>query len=115
MKRFMAKVLLAVCMVVLILSSAWAEKPIRILSLYPLSGPIKANSEQWSLGEKLAVEEANAQGGLLGRRIELVFEDSLLKPDVATGPEISAGRKGGYPYRGGIQCGHTPPGPGQTI
>ncbi|MBI5601938.1 MAG: ABC transporter substrate-binding protein [Deltaproteobacteria bacterium] len=84
MKRFMAKVLLAVCMVVLILSSAWAEKPIRILSLYPLSGPIKANSEQWTLGEKLAVEEVNAQGGLLGRKIELIFEDTLLKPDVAT-------------------------------
>ncbi len=75
---------MAVCMVVLILSSAWAEKPIRILSLYPLSGPIKANSEQWTLGEKLAVEEVNAQGGLLGRKIELIFEDTLLKPEVAT-------------------------------
>jgi branched-chain amino acid transport system substrate-binding protein len=85
MKRFILGCVFMVCLGFLFSSVLWgAEGPIRILSLYPLSGPIKANSEQWVLGEKVAIEEANAQGGLLGRKIELILEDTLLKPDVAT-------------------------------
>lgn len=84
MKRFQVKSLLALCMIVLFLSPVWGEeKPIRILTLYPLSGGMKANSEQWIMGERLAIEEANAQGGVLGRKIELIVEDNQLKPDVS--------------------------------
>ena len=45
---------------------------------------MKAFSEQITLGLKLAIEEANAQGGILGRKIELILEDHLMKPDVAS-------------------------------
>ena len=44
---------------------------------------MKASSEQWTSAEKLAIEEANAQGGIIGRKIELIIEDSQLKPEVA--------------------------------
>jgi len=71
-------------MVMLLSSPIWAqEKPIRILSLYPMSGGMKANSEQWTLAEKVAIEEVNAQGGIKGRKIELIIEDSQLKPEIA--------------------------------
>ena len=84
MKRLMLGFLFAVCMVMLLSSPIWAqEKPIRILSLYPMSGGMKANSEQWTLAEKVAIEEVNAQGGIKGRKIELIIEDSQLKPEIA--------------------------------
>jgi len=84
MRRFVLSLLGVLCVVTLFSSALWAEeKPIRILSLYPMSGGMKSSSEQWTFAEKLAVEEANAQGGLLGRKIELIVEDTQLKPEIA--------------------------------
>ena len=84
MKRFAMIFLCILSMVTLFSSILQAEeRPIKILSLYPMSGGMKAVSEQWTFAEKLAVEEANAQGGLLGRKIELIIEDSQLKPEIA--------------------------------
>jgi branched-chain amino acid transport system substrate-binding protein len=84
MKRLTLGLLFAVCMVMLLSSPIWAqEKPIRILSLFPMSGGMKATSEQWTLAEKVAIEEVNAQGGIKGRKIELIIEDSQLKPEIA--------------------------------
>jgi branched-chain amino acid transport system substrate-binding protein len=84
MKRIMLSILCVACMVMLLSSPIWAQqKPIRILSLYPTSGGMKASSEQWTYGEKVAIEEVNAQGGINGRKIELIIEDSQLKPEVA--------------------------------
>jgi ABC-type branched-subunit amino acid transport system substrate-binding protein len=59
------------------------QPPIRILMLHPLSGPAKGNGEQWVLGARFAADEANARGGVIGRKIELISEDSQLKPEVA--------------------------------
>lgn len=68
------------CMVILISSFVWAEtKPIIILSLVPVS----PGSSQVTMAQKLAVEECNARGGLLGRKVELIVEDDQLKPEVA--------------------------------
>jgi branched-chain amino acid transport system substrate-binding protein len=84
MKRLMLGLMFAVCMVMLLSSPILAqEKPIRILSLFPMSGGMKASSEQWTLAEKVAIEEVNAQGGIKGRKIELIIEDSQLKPEIA--------------------------------
>ena len=84
MRRLTLGFLCVACMVILFSSFAWAEeRPIRILSLYPMSGGMKASSEQWTFAEKVAIEEVNAQGGLLGRKIELIIEDTQLKPDIA--------------------------------
>jgi branched-chain amino acid transport system substrate-binding protein len=60
-----------------------AERPIRILVLDALSGPAKDNGDRLLLGTQLAAEEINAQGGLLGRKIEVIAEDSQVKPDIA--------------------------------
>ena len=86
MKRVAVGFLFVFCMVILFSAVVWAgeAKPIRILGLYPLSGGMKAFSEQITLGLKLAIEEANAQGGILGRKIELILEDHLMKPEVAS-------------------------------
>ncbi len=59
------------------------QRPIRILMLHPLSGPAKSNGDQWVLGARFAADQANARGGVIGRKIELISEDSQLKPEVA--------------------------------
>lgn len=83
MKKINLKFLVIICLLFVFSSTVWAEKPIRILALYPVSGPVKTVAEQWLLGMKYACEEVNAQGGVLGRKVELIIEDSQLKPDVA--------------------------------
>lgn len=84
MKRVMLRSLIVICMIVGVSSLAWAaDRPIRILMLDPLSGPMADSGERFLAGIRLAVEEANAQGGLLGRKVEVLSEDSQVKPDVA--------------------------------
>jgi branched-chain amino acid transport system substrate-binding protein len=50
---------------------------IRIGHLTPLTGFLGPLGEYAVMGIKLAQDEINAAGGVLGRRIELVMEDSV--------------------------------------
>lgn len=63
---------------------AQAAEPIKIGGLGPLSEPGTVNAGidmQWAL--QLAVDDVNADGGVLGRPLELIFEDTQNLPDVA--------------------------------
>ena len=62
---------------------ARAETPIRIGFVDPLTGVYAAVAQNEVTGAKLAVEQINAKGGILGRPIELLVEDSA--NDVGTG------------------------------
>lgn len=65
-------------------SSAEASRgPIVIGLLQALSGPTAAAEAPLVAATRLAVEEINAGGGLLGRRVELKVEDSRGDPRVA--------------------------------
>lgn len=66
-----------------------AEDPIRIGGIYILSGSAATYGEFAQRGIDLAVEEINADGGILGRDIEMLYEDSQGKASVA----IQAARK----------------------
>lgn len=57
--------------------------PIRIGHLTPMTGFLGALGDYAVQGVKLCVEEINAAGGLLGRRVELLSEDSV-NPQVAS-------------------------------
>src|SRR5262245_27165342 len=50
---------------------------IRIGHLTPLTGFLGPLGEYAVMGIKLAAEEVNAAGGVMGRKIELVMEDSV--------------------------------------
>lgn len=63
-------------------SAAWAE-PIRIGINQPLTGSVAASGNFITDGAKLAAEEINAKGGLLGEQIELVVEDNKSNPSEA--------------------------------
>jgi branched-chain amino acid transport system substrate-binding protein len=59
------------------------ETPIRIGMVDPFTGVYAAVAQNELIGAKLAVEQINAKGGVLGRPIELLVEDSA--NDVGTG------------------------------
>lgn len=50
----------------------------------PLSGVMKDVGDRYVEGVKFAVEKINAKGGVLGKKLKVVAEDSQLKADVAT-------------------------------
>jgi branched-chain amino acid transport system substrate-binding protein len=50
---------------------------IRIGHLTPITGFLGPLGEYAQMGVKLAAEEVNSSGGVLGRKIELVMEDSV--------------------------------------
>jgi len=61
-----------------------AAEPIKMVEINPQSGVMKDVGDRHQLGIKFAVDEINSAGGLLGRPIKMFYEDSQLKPDVAT-------------------------------
>ena len=65
------------------LVSARGETPLRIGMVDPLTGVYAAPAQNEVMGAKLAVQQINAKGGILGRPIELLVEDSA--NDVGTG------------------------------
>jgi len=62
---------------------ARGDTPLRIGMIDPLTGVYAAVAQNEVMGAKLAVEHVNATGGILGRPIELLVEDSA--NDVGTG------------------------------
>ena len=69
--------------VLLLATPAWAQDTVTIVMLDPLSGPMKSIGDMSVWGVQFAVDEINAAGGLLGKKVKLMPEDSQLKPDVA--------------------------------
>ena len=63
-------------------ASAWGQEPepIRIGALYPTSGSAAVFGSPALDGHLMAVEEINAAGGVLGRRLETEARDTKLKP-----------------------------------
>lgn len=62
---------------------AQSDEPIRIGVPLPLTGGLANLGEQERLGIQLAVDNANAAGGVLGRKIELIIVDTKGEPNTA--------------------------------
>ena len=56
--------------------------PIKIGAIYSTTGPVAGLGQDEYDGAQVFVEEINAAGGILGRKIELVFGNDESKPDV---------------------------------
>jgi branched-chain amino acid transport system substrate-binding protein len=63
-----------------IATSASAQETIKIGLVQPLTGSVAYNGTTDVNGSKLAADEINAKGGVLGKKIELVVEDGQCKP-----------------------------------
>jgi branched-chain amino acid transport system substrate-binding protein len=90
-KPWIVASIIAVCGIVL--AAVWyvnyteSRQPetgtIRVGAIAPLTGPFAAYGEPVRDGMQLAVEEINAAGGIIGRRLELVLEDDAGDPKSA--------------------------------
>ena len=60
-------------------SPAWADDPIAVASIHDLSGGLDIYGKPMVDALTLAVEEANAAGGLLGRQIKLINYDTAVE------------------------------------
>ncbi len=58
------------------------QEPLTIGGLNPVSGPLSVLGERQRNGIKLAIEQINENGGVLGQEIEVVYEDSASQPQV---------------------------------
>jgi branched-chain amino acid transport system substrate-binding protein len=65
--------------------SARGEEPVKIGFIDPLTGSLSALAETEVQGAKYATAEINKNGGILGRQVQLLVEDSA--NDVGTGVE----------------------------
>ncbi len=67
----------------LLCGGAAAQAPVRIGSTLALTGPLSATALTHKLVGEIYVEQLNARGGLLGRKVEWSVKDDQSKPDVA--------------------------------
>jgi branched-chain amino acid transport system substrate-binding protein len=87
MKRLLQiAALLAVAFLVV---SCGPQAALKIAILAPLSGPVPTFGVSTRDGALLAIEEWNAKGGVLKRKIEAIVEDSQCTPD----PAVNAANK----------------------
>ncbi|RZL04670.1 MAG: ABC transporter substrate-binding protein, partial [Rubrivivax sp.] len=57
--------------------------PVRIGSTLALTGPLSATAMVHKLVGEIYVEQLNARGGLMGRKVEWIVRDDQSKPDLA--------------------------------
>ena len=62
---------------------AAAQEPIKIGVTQPLTGAFAASGNYVAQGAKIAEDEINATGGVLGRKIQLIIEDNKSNPTEA--------------------------------
>ena len=82
----------AIVMLVAMLVAACAPaqpQEIKIAILAPLSGPVPTFGVSTKEGALMAIDEANAKGGVLGAKITAIVEDSQCTPD----PAVNAANK----------------------
>jgi branched-chain amino acid transport system substrate-binding protein len=63
--------------------TAVAQESIKIGVNEPLTGPFAASGTYVTNGARIAADEINAKGGILGKKIELVIEDNKSNPTEA--------------------------------
>jgi len=76
-------------MVVLTACGGAAGGPLKVALLFPMSGDVATFGESSKNGVMIAIEEWNAKGGVLGRQIEAIVEDSQCSAE----PAVSAANK----------------------
>ena len=82
MKKMLGLAVLSVLLALAV--PAAAQDTIKIGATEPLSGTFKDIGERYLEGVQFAVKVINENGGLLGKKVEVIPIDSELKPDVAT-------------------------------
>jgi branched-chain amino acid transport system substrate-binding protein len=70
------KFLSSIVMLALMTGTAVAQETLRIGAINPYSGPLALYGDELARGYQVAIDQRNAKGGVLGRKIELVRGDA---------------------------------------
>jgi branched-chain amino acid transport system substrate-binding protein len=90
--KSISKIFAAAFAASLVAGTAIAQEPIKIGVTQPLTGAFAASGNYVAQGARIAEEQINAAGGVLGRKIQLVIEDNKSNPTeaVATAEKLIA-------------------------
>jgi len=83
MKKSAVLTALFFALTLVIASSAFSQNTIKIGVIYDFAGGCHMYSEAGIKGIKMALEEINAKGGILGKKVEYIVRDTEGKTDVA--------------------------------
>jgi branched-chain amino acid transport system substrate-binding protein len=87
--RYVLSLLFIASFIVTACGAAGGGGPLKVALLAPLSGQVKTFGESTKNGVDLAVAEWNAAGGVAGRQVQLVVEDSQCSAE----PAVNAANK----------------------
>ena len=104
MNRFI-KLASAILLALSCVTQVQAADSVKIYGLVELSGTGTTSGTNFNNGIKLAVKEINAAGGILGRKIEYIAEDTQSNPGVAKGLAQKAVDEGSYVVMGPVFSG----------
>jgi len=76
--------MLALIVTLMFVPSSFAADTIKIGQLDPASGTFKTTGDQYNAAIEQAVFDINQKGGVLGKKVELIWLDGMMKPEVAT-------------------------------
>ncbi len=105
--KMCAMIFTGVVMSVLISGLGFAEEPIKLGVAGAHSGDLASYGIPSIKAAELVVKEANAKGGILGRKVELLIEDDACKPEVATNTATKLVSEGVHVVLGHICSGAT--------
>jgi len=83
LNRWVPVVLVVLLAGALLTPAGFAQAPIKIGVIQPLSGPVAASGNYVRMGAEIARDWINARGGISGRKVELVIEDNKSDPKEA--------------------------------
>ncbi|MES2666122.1 MAG: ABC transporter substrate-binding protein [Pseudomonadota bacterium] len=89
------------------LTPAWAQDTVKLPCVCELSGAGAAAGTNYRDGAKLAVEEINATGGILGKQIEMTDYDTATDPQTSRALVQKAIDDGAYVIIGTVYSGST--------
>ena len=79
------KRLISIVAVALLAGAALAQQPVKIGMSMPQTGPLGAGGKAALLALKMWVEDVNAKGGLLGRKVDFIVYDDQTNPALTPG------------------------------
>lgn len=81
MKRKLFSVVVVLMVFGLLIAGCGESKTIKLGAIQPISGQVSAYGTQTRDAINMAIEEINAKGGVLGKKIEMIVEDDEASPD----------------------------------
>ena len=103
-KRFALK-LVASCALALSATATFAQDAIKVAAIVELSGGGVVSGTNFRDGLKLAVNEINAAGGILGKKIVTTTADTQTNPGIAKGLTQKAVDDGAFAIFGPVYSG----------